>query len=87
MLCTLDVLSGCILCDDRFLKLETVKDGTIEHLHGCELEAVKQGLHLLPEGFLRSSLFENGLKQRTTELLGLVDEESQHRHFHKVRVR
>jgi len=44
---------------------------------------VKQGAHLLPEGFLRSNLFENGLKQCTTELLRLVDQERQHRHFHK----
>jgi len=83
MLCTLDVPSGCILCDDRLLKHEAVKDGTIEHLHGCQLEAVKQGAHLLPEGFLRANLFENGLKQCTTELLRLVDQERQHRHFHK----
>ena len=57
------------------MKVEAVKDGTIEHLHGFELETVKERAHLLPESFLGAGLFDNGLEKGATELLGLIDEE------------
>ena len=37
---------------------------------------MKEGSHILPEGFLGADFFEDRLKQRTTELLSLIGQES-----------
>jgi hypothetical protein len=77
--------SGCVRSDDRGSQLESVEYRTVELLHGFELETVQERAHLLP-GVLSwiRHFFENGLEEGATELLGLIDQESEHHDLHKV---
>ena len=75
-----DSLRG-INCYERAGLLEAIQERFEQLAHGCQGIVVKQGAHPLPEQALAAQLRPDRLKQRTTELLGLVHQEGQqHQH-------
>lgn len=58
--------------------LKTVKQGFKQGAHRIKLVGIEQGAHALPQQTFAAQLGPDGLKQGTTELLGLVHQERQH---------
>src|SRR5881628_155252 len=63
---------------DRTRLLKTVKQGFKQGAHRIKLVGIEQGAHALPQQTFAAQLGPDGLKQGTTELLGLVHQERQH---------
>ena len=52
--------------------LKTVKQGFKQGAHRIKVVSIEQGAHTLPQQTFAAQLGPDGLKQGTTELLGLV---------------
>lgn len=61
-----------------------MEEGSIEHLHGFQLEAVEEGAHAIPEVSLAAQFLQHRLEQAAAQLLSLVHQECEHHKLDEV---